>query len=91
MSANGMPIRQRAEAAAGAALFRRAEGIYHGDEKAWLVETLEAFAKVNAFDALLEVAQALVNDPDANGLSCRTENAITALDAAHPGWREWTA
>lgn len=50
---------------------------------------------VNAFDALLAVAKAAHADHTFQADSKRTpladlDRALRILDAAHPGWREWT-
>lgn len=46
---------------------------------------------VNAFDALLAVAKAVgdTNDISENTHGRELVDAVAALDAQHPGWREW--
>jgi hypothetical protein len=41
--------------------------------------------------ALLAVAKAAGSAKDNPGWVFDMSDALTALDAAHPGWREWTA
>jgi hypothetical protein len=45
---------------------------------------------VNAFDALLAAAKSGHSHPGYDE-RCGGCAALAALDAAHPGWREWTA
>jgi len=48
-----------------------------------------AVMAVNAFDALLAVAKAAGSANDNPGWVFEMSDALTALDAAHPDWREW--